>query len=53
MTCWGRHGLHCPYCDLDGKNYIEVSDKGVVEYLKSIEKDRLEEILKGIDKKEE
>jgi len=25
----------------------------VVEYLKSIEKDRLEEILKGIDKEEE
>ena len=53
MTCRGRHGLHCPYCDIDGKNYIEVSDKGVVEYLNSIEKDRLEEILKGISTEKE
>ena len=53
MTCRGKGGFHCPYCDIDGRNYIEASDKSVVEYLKGIEKDRLEGILDALDTERE
>ena len=53
MTCRGKGGFHCPYCDIDGRNYIEASDKSVVEYLKGIEKDRLESILEVMDAERE
>ncbi len=53
MTCRGKRGLSCPYCDLDGKNYIEASDKSVIQYLKGIEKDRLESILEVVDAERE
>lgn len=53
MTCRGKRGLSCPYCDLDGKNYIEASDKSVIQYLKGIEKDRLESILEVMDAERE
>lgn len=53
MTCRGKGGFHCPYCDIDGRNYIEASDKSVVEYLKGIEKDRLESILEVVDAERE
>ena len=53
MTCRGRRGLSCHYCDLDGKNYIEASDKSVIQYLKGIEKDRLESILQVLDAERE
>ena len=53
MTCRGKGGFHCPYCDIDGRNYIEASDKSVVEYLKGIEKDRLEGILEVLDTERE
>ena len=53
MTCRGKKGLSCPYCDLDGRNYIEASDKSMIEYLKGIEKDRLESILEVLDAERE
>jgi len=53
MTCRGKGGFHCPYCDIDGRNYIEASDKSVVEYLKGIEDDRLEGILEVLGMKRE
>ncbi len=53
MTCRGKGGFHCPYCDIDGRNYIEASDKSVVEYLKGIGDDRLNGILELLGEKRE
>ncbi len=50
MTCRGKGGLHCHYCDIDGKVFVEASFKTVVRYLNEMEKEDLKvEILDNID----
>ena len=50
MVCMGRQ-YTCPYCDGEGKNYIEASDNYIVKWFGSLNKDRrtamIEEIRKG------
>ena len=49
MACRGKGGLHCHYCDIDGKVFVEASYKTVVRYLNDMEKEDLKaEILDKI-----
>ena len=44
FTCQGKK-IFCPYCDSNGKAYIEASDKTINEWFKSQTNERKEEII--------
>ena len=52
LPCRGRGGLWCNYCDIDGKVYIEASDKTVIRFIKEMDEDRRTDILKEAQKDE-
>jgi hypothetical protein len=50
--CFGTHNNHnkgnCPYCDVNGKTFIEVSIKTLIEELKNLSDLDKEEIIKSL-----
>ena len=53
MSCLNRT-YSCPYCDGEGKTYIEAADKTVARWISGLNDERkndiLESIMKGSDK---
>jgi len=50
MTCRGRGGLWCHYCDIDGNIFVEASFKTVVRCLNDMDESTLKaEILDKLD----
>jgi hypothetical protein len=50
MTCRGKRGLSCHYCDIDGNVFVEASFKTVVKYLNDMDECTLKaEILDKLD----
>jgi hypothetical protein len=49
MTCLGK-SYSCPYCEGEGKNYIQASDKTVARWINNLNKDRKEDIMKLVKK---
>jgi len=39
FSCRGKGGLWCNYCDIDGKVFIEASEKTVLRYLEEQKED--------------
>ena len=43
FACRGKGGLWCHYCDIDGKEFVEASEKTVLRYLKEQEEEKKKE----------
>jgi len=39
FSCRGKGGLWCNYCDIDGKVFVEASEKTVLRYLEEQKED--------------
>lgn len=46
--CLGRNATFCPYCRPSGWTFIEASDKVIADWLKTLDKERLEAILEKV-----